>query len=37
MEFSNNFTNLKNISFNSTDYNLDDIIFYLDDELNMTL
>ncbi|CAK69239.1 unnamed protein product (macronuclear) [Paramecium tetraurelia] len=36
-EFSNNFTNLKNISFNSTDYNLDEIIFYLDDELNMTL
>ncbi|CAK92595.1 unnamed protein product (macronuclear) [Paramecium tetraurelia] len=35
--FTNNFTNQENIEFGYKDYNLDQLIIYLDDELNMTL
>ncbi|CAD8127415.1 unnamed protein product [Paramecium sonneborni] len=36
-EFTQNFTNKKRVEFNKTDYNLDDLIVYLDDQFNMTL
>ncbi|CAD8201964.1 unnamed protein product [Paramecium pentaurelia] len=36
-EFTTNFTNLEHIEFDNQDYNLDKMIIYLDDELNMTL
>ncbi|CAK67884.1 unnamed protein product (macronuclear) [Paramecium tetraurelia] len=36
-EFTQNFTNIKRVEFNQSDYNLDDLIIYLDDQLNMTL
>ncbi|CAD8211806.1 unnamed protein product [Paramecium pentaurelia] len=36
-EFTQNFTNIKRIEFNKSDYNLDNLIIYLDDQLNKTL
>ncbi|CAD8209458.1 unnamed protein product [Paramecium octaurelia] len=36
-EFTQNFTNIKRVEFNQSDYNLDDLIIYLDDQLNKTL
>ncbi|CAD8094422.1 unnamed protein product [Paramecium primaurelia] len=36
-QFATNFTNLEKVQFDKQDYNLDKLIIYLDDELNMTL
>ncbi|CAD8126371.1 unnamed protein product [Paramecium sonneborni] len=36
-QFTSNFTNIPKVVFDNYDYNLDDIIVYLDDQLNLTL
>ncbi|CAD8084371.1 unnamed protein product [Paramecium sonneborni] len=35
--FTKNFTNMPKVNFSQSDYNLDDIIIQLDDQLNLTL
>ncbi|CAD8127566.1 unnamed protein product [Paramecium sonneborni] len=36
-KFTSNFTNIPRVVFNSSDYNLDDLVVFLDDQLNSTL
>ncbi|CAD8128315.1 unnamed protein product [Paramecium sonneborni] len=36
-DFSKNYTSFNQVKFNKSDYNFDDIIFYLDNQLNRTL